>query len=232
MEQEKKEGKCEWQRWLGRNWWKLLLSIMVSSLIVVYTITRYQLEAPDKYTIFVDLITIILALAGAIGFVVFRLISREVESQLREALREDERVLREGQIYTRVESMANTGLSFYEQYRTLSGLKDYIKNKKKTPSEIDPMRYLNRAIERTTSALELAEELDEKKYERIICICKNNLAYYLAERQKKGKAQPGDKELAKKYAEYVRERMDKYPRLVASLADTCEFVKQQFPNDE
>ena len=219
-------------------WYVVFLILIV--FLIVYTFTHYTLEESSQYTILVDLVLIILALTGAVGYGVYRWISRNVADRVT-------RAIKEGQSFTRAQVETSLGFWYFEQYKTESKRKEEIdeirtklakiqahqKNKENSTEAInnDPMSYLKHAIERTMKALEFMKELDEKKYEEFICVCKNNLAYYLAERQKLGAANLGDKELAKNYADYIRGKIGRYPSYKTDFTDTCTFVQQQFPNN-
>ncbi len=220
-------------------WYAISLTLIV--FFVIYIFTRYKLPEGTPYRILVDLILIILALTGAVGYGVFQWISRSVEDRVTTAIKES-------LDFTRAQVEINLGFWYFEQYRAesmkkkemdkirrkLAKLQSHLENNENSEAEYKPtnntrMDYLNHAIERTMKALEFMKKLDEKKYEEWICICKNNLAYYLAERHNQRWTKPGDKELANGYADYVRERIAKYPSYRTEFADTCSFVDKQFP---
>jgi hypothetical protein len=90
-------------------------------------------------------------------------------------------------------------------------------------------QYLEVAIGLTDRALRFFNELPDdqaksRENDSLLCHIKNNLAYYYAERKK-----PEDSDLAQKYAEYLCERMSKYPDQWDNWRETCEFVKRQYP---
>ena len=88
-------------------------------------------------------------------------------------------------------------------------------------------KYLDMAIQLTRGALNKAAGLDERQPENElrICGCKNNLAYYLADRQRSE-----DKEVARAYAKYLRERLSKFPgKHQKAWVDTYNFVLKRFP---
>lgn len=223
-------------------WYAVFLILVV--FLIIYAFTHYKFREANQYTILVDLILVIMALTGTIGYGVYRWISAGVEDRVTKAIKE-------GETFTRADVETSLGLWYFEQYQAeskrkekfaeireklnkiQSGLKSEERSKTKhNPINNDPMDYLERAIERTMTALEVMKRLDKKKYEEFICICKNNLAYYLAERQKHGRAEEGDEELAKSYADYIRKRIGKYPHNRKEWSDTCDSVDQQFPNND
>ena len=91
---------------------------------------------------------------------------------------------------------------------------------------------LDQAIKATRRGYDLyVSELDEqeRESERLICLAKNNLAYYYAERQKFVTVTSGEKKLAQDFAKYIYDRIDRYPEEAENWIDTYKFVQQQFP---
>ncbi len=221
--------------------WHIVLLVLIV-LLVVYFSTRYSLEENDKYTVLVDLVLIMLALTGMIGYGTYRWISRGVSE--RTAL-----AMKEGQSFTNAHVEGYLGFWYYEQYQAEIERKkemDIIwqelakgqfnqKNRKdsKIVDGVDStgIVYLKHAIVGTTKALEFMKDLTDDKYERSICIYKNNLAYYLAEKKRRsGHIDEGEKKLAVEYAIFIWERIQKYPDRKAAWVDTYEFVTRQFPS--
>lgn len=158
------------KHWLSRNWWLLLSLGVLGGFIYGYTRIHLE-EVGDKYTIIVDLILIILAVIAVAGYGLYRWICRGIDERVEHRLRENENALS-------ARLHASTGFVFWEHYRE---------------------KPLKVAIARTWYALEFAERLDEKQYENVICTCKQNLAYYLAEKKE-------SKDDAHKLAKYAYER--------------------------
>lgn len=93
----------------------------------------------------------------------------------------------------------------------------------------DP-QCLDMAIQLAQAALTKADDLDKRQPENELNICNfnNNLAYYLAERQR-----PEDKEVARAYAKYIYERLSKFPEKDhKAWVDTYKFVLKRFPEKE
>ncbi len=219
--------------------WHILVPVLIVFL-TVYVSTRYSLQGDDKYTVLIDLILIMLALTGMIGYGIYRWISRGVADRVALAMKE-------GRNFTRAQVETALGLSSYNQYKNevkrTDGMNDVWKKLSKIqskredkesreaerkPTDVD-MTCLQDAIASATRALGLLKGLKEDKYEMLICICKNNLAYYLAEkRRRKGKIDEGEKKLAVEYATFIWERIQKYPDHKAAWADTYKFVGEQF----
>lgn len=97
-----------------------------------------------------------------------------------------------------------------------------------------PYEYLKQAIELTELAYtEHAKKLIEHENELLICSIKNNLAYYIAERQKFPKhARPEDKKIAQEHATYIYSRLSKFPEQREAWWDTCQHVLKQFALSE
>lgn len=158
--------------WLSRNWWLLLSLGLLGWFIWGYTKIHLKPDAADTYNILVDLILIVLALIGVAGYGIYRWISRGIDDRVENRLREEQNALS-----SRLDTSA--GFVFWEHYQ------------QEHPLEI--------AIGRARRALQHAERLDEKQYEKLICTCKQNLAYYLAEQEE-------SKDDAHKLAKYAYER--------------------------
>lgn len=207
--------------------WHILLLIVIVVLIV-YISTRYTLKETDKYDILVDLIFIVLAFTGAVGYGVYSLIRRDVEARTREVMTESNNVTGAG-------VHASLGYVWYRHHEasrqaSLSRQKKPIEKEDSNDNVID---YLQFAIDEGRIALKYANKLDEQRHEELICACKNNLAYYLAEKYRMGKpVSRGDKELAFAYAEYIREKIQKYPSRRAAWSHTYDFVKSHFTPTE
>ena len=94
----------------------------------------------------------------------------------------------------------------------------------------EALEELNRAIDIMMKACKSFSELNKKDQDNevLICAVSNNLAYYLAERKKCGKAVKGDGQLAYKCAKYAYDKIVKYPEDREAYADTYEFVQEQF----
>ncbi|GAF77620.1 unnamed protein product, partial [marine sediment metagenome] len=190
--------------------WHVVVLILIAFLII-YAFTRYQLTEAGRYRILVDLIFIMLALTGAVGYGVYRWIARTVEARAEEITVETKNA-----IGTQVST--SLGYVWYQHHK--KGKTE----EKKSPDEA-PVDYLKLAIDITRKALEYANKLDEQRHEELICVSKNNLAYYLAEKKRiEKKINKGDKELARAYAKYIYDRIEKYPHRRSEWADTYQFV--------
>ncbi len=221
--------------------WYVILPVLIVFLIV-YVSTRYSLRGDDKYTVLVDLILIMLAVTGMIGYITYRWISRGVSERV-------ESVLKEGQTFTKAQVELNMGFWYYSQYRAeIERIKEMhnvwkklskIQSDQEDKEDYEPergsadaaMTCLKQAIGETTIALKLSRDLPEDKYERFICTCKNNLAYHLAEKKRKyGQTDEGEEKLAVEYAIFAWERIQKYPDRKVAWAHTYKFVTEQFPS--
>lgn len=97
-------------------------------------------------------------------------------------------------------------------------------------SETKIPQYLDFAISLTDLGLQYFNELHEREQkqrhnEELLCTIKNNLAYYLAERNR-----VEDKDLAKEYAKFIRQKSSQYPTRRAWWIETCDFVEKQYPS--
>jgi len=138
-----------------------------------------------------------------VGFGFYRFLSIRLRNEVT-LVAETEMHKASGRLYT------NIGLSYWTDYKIT-------KNKE----------YLKQAIYLTEKAYSFhGSKLDERlrTNELLICTMRNNLAYYLAERKR-----PEDKEVARRYAEYIRQKMPNYPEYKERWNDTYNFVLRQYP---
>lgn len=239
-------GQIPVRPWLARNWLILLGILIGIVLLAAFIGTHYKFPTEDKYKILVDLILIIFGLSAAVGYGIFRWISHNIEDRAKT-------ITKQSHNYTMVGVEVSEGYVWWKLYKAeakrqkeikklrekIEGMqKHLLKNERKhnekeeKTNRDDYIDYLESAIKLTKRALDRANQLGEKEYEKLICDCKNNLAYYLAERYKEGRAKMGDKELARSCVDYVYKRIAKYPHDKEEWADTCQFVWQQFPNSK
>ncbi len=228
--------------WLRRNW--LALSAII--LIGLYLKDPLKLETADKYEILVQLIIILFALVGATGYGIFKWISRGVADQvekdrqqiedrvttitdeIRKKAKDDRNIMR-----ARVET--SSGYVWYEHHNI------GVKHERDAKAGSNSPDYIALAISHGELALKDANKLNEKDHEELICRCKSNLAYYLAERHRK-KRHPTDKERAlelarnayqvaqeKRALEYVRPYNweETYAWVLWQFADNDEAAKQK-----
>ncbi len=112
---------------------------------------------------FLTMLGILLALLGAVGTGIYLWIQRNVEGDAKE-------LMRGGRLSARAEAHITLAYTLWCLYE---------KDKKK--------ESLDMAIEKIEIAHKIARDLDPKDYADIICSVKDNLAYYLAEKQSKEK---------------------------------------------
>lgn len=126
----------------------------------------------EKYELFRDIFAFVLALSALgvaiFGVVVYNLISQGLDRKIEKKIKEE------------------TDSIICRFYIELSHI--YWKHYEKVIYKIDQeirkadIPYLNLAIEQSEYALERTEGLNEKRFGRLICLAKNNLAYHLAMR--------------------------------------------------
>jgi len=223
--------KKEWRKlawkipWIARGIFYFLLSIgaLVGLTALSIWIFRWAPEAYrviDKYELLRDTLTIVLALLAlgiaAFGTGAYLMLRQQVKRDAAERSRaEAERAL--------AASINNQG--FYLFWRQYKRLKD----------AGNPERFfLDLAIEVTKEAwFGYGIYLDDKErdVEEIICIIKNNLAYYVAE--KKATWQPvsdEDRKLAQEFANYIETRITKHPAHAEQWVETIDFVNRHLPS--
>lgn len=193
--------------WLGRNWLILIGIVLLAAFIG----THYQFPTTDKYRILADLVLIIIGITAAVGYGIYRWIWQNIKGRVETMAEEDRNV-------ARAEVQTSLGYVWYQHYVAekerqsemeklhdqLNEVKESLNLKHQEETEANPRStyYLTRAIRNAEKALQHTDKLEETKHEELICRCKNNLAYYLAEKQRKeGNFQ--DKEKALELAKYA-----------------------------
>ena len=193
----------------------LLLVLVIGSYIYTFIAPPYQIE--DQYEVFKDLLTVILTIAGiaigTVGYVIYRHVSERIESRMSknaEVIESGMRKKSEASLDLGVAlTLCLTSYTFWQSYENT---KQYF--------------YLEGAIALTETAYERMSYLDvrEPKNESLMCEIMNNLGYYLAER-KKGE----DKEFAIVCANYIKDKMGKYPDQRGNWKNTYDFIFRQYP---
>ena len=172
----------------------------------------WQIPYLLKYDILKDTLTIVLAVVavgiGVIGYSIYLILSGRLQTESASASRLEA-------IKGSIRLFIHAGFVFWENYDN---------------AKIKEVQHLEIAIGLTERALLFHNQLPEKEArnkenERSLCLIKNNLAYYFALRKK-----VEDRDIAREYAEYIREQISKYAEEKANWLDTYDFVKQQYPD--
>ncbi len=190
--------------------------------------------APDITITFSSLLTVMIALlalgVGTLGGMTYYVISRRIEEGLKKSAEET-------YMRTSALTLIHIGFMCWRNYEVEHQLE--VKN-----------RHLEHAFEFTHYAYEkyavnLVEENRDNK--KLICIVKNNLAYYLAEccqpniykdinwgylsdRCKLSKNRATNCKLALDYAEYVYKRTNQFPDRIEKWLHTYYFVQELYNN--
>ena len=126
----------------------------------------------DEYEVFRDIFAFVLALSAlgvaVFGVVVYNVVSQGLDRKIEEKIKEETDAV-----------ICRFHIEVSDVY-----WKEYEKVIYKINQEIKKpdVSYLNMAIEQSEYALKKAEGLNERKFGRLICLAKNNLAYHLAMR--------------------------------------------------
>jgi len=194
----------------------ILFLILLLALIgsYIYTFITPAYEIADKYEVFRDLLTIILAIAGvsiaAGGYLGYRYVSAVFRRDVDSAIEQARALARMDTHRVNAYVFASTGYAFWHTYDAMK-----------------QASFLEEAIRFTETAYtHHAAKLDEQQPEnqRLICDIRNNLGYYLAERKK-----PEDKALARDCAEYIIRKIPTYPDASQTWQGTYNFIMQQYP---
>lgn len=214
-------------RWKGvKSWLKnnkrwityVLIAIIVGAygygfaLLIGDFLKRELITENGKYEILRDIIVILLAVTGIVGYAIYITMSKLIEERIK----------------TYTEELHNRSLAITKMHVGFSYWKDY--EKKKHRDKKSKLEILKIAISNTKIAYQYSLKLDEENMdnEYVILLIKNNLAYYLAERKRLGEAKEGDGVFALELTQYVYERIYKFPKLRGTYSDTYQFVKKRF----
>ncbi len=159
----------------------------------------------DKYEVFRDILVIVLSLSAVaialLGWAVYQVISRGLDDRIKRTIDEELNV-----------HICNLCFEFNHIYWKHYERVDY---KIGNPLEGTELDYLQLAIDISESAARRAGLLDQKKFDALVCVAKNNLAYHLAMR-----GWSADSKRAMSLAKYAYDRADNY-----DYRDTCRWVE-------
>lgn len=188
----------------------LILATLVGLFIGYYIwVPTWQIPHAFRYDILKDTLTIVLGVLAlgivAVGYGSYQFLSGRLQTESASASRH-EMTRGAARLFTHL------GYVFWEKYK---------------PRDKETLQYRDLAIDITEQGLRYMSELPEKERENeeLLCTIKNNLAFYLAARNK-----AKDKPLAKDYVEYILKRIQQYPAHKAAWLDTCDFVRRQYPD--
>lgn len=189
----------------------VILALLVGLLIGYCVLTpTWHVPLQLKYDVLKDTLTIVLAVLAVgiavVGYAIYLILSGRLEHESASASRIE--VTRGA---TRVS--AHLGYIFWVNYER---------------TRTEP-QYLDMAISLTERAHGYFDELPEREVKKreneiLLCVIKNNSAYYLAERNR-----PEDKGLAIEFAEFIRDKASKYHEHRDNWLDTCTFVDNKYP---
>lgn len=229
MNEEKEEKRTWMEKIRDRPKGKVVRVVFVALYIILLIfligsyITTEDSQIADKYGIFKDILTIILAIAGvaiaALGYVIYLFMleqaqtsldkwEKQVESRMKEWEKQVNSSIKKREEefldYTTSMLFTNIGYIYWMNY-------GITRDKKQ----------LGDAIGITERAYERLRTLDEKepRNEVLKCEVMNNLGYYLAERKK-----PEDREFARECAEFIKKRIGKYPKKRKSWQHTYDHI--------
>jgi len=187
----------------------LLLGFFIGYCLLLPT---WQIPSQFKYDVLKDTLTIALAVLAVgiavIGSAIYLIVLGQLQAKTTSIARVE---AKKGS----VRLFIHAGFVFWESY-------DRAAKKELT--------YLEVAIGLTERALNFyyqipSKEAEDRETQRSFCLIRNNLAYYFALRKR-----PEDKDLAREYADYIRERVSDYAEDRANWLDTYDFVKSQYPD--
>ncbi len=196
--------------------------LLLFGLLIFFILHIYSIKI-DQSRDLLMVLEIVLAFTGLMGYGTYRFIKEEITKNAREEIIKDAKKEITKHVFierskTRSENFLLTAFLLWHIYSNQTK-KDKI--------------LLKTIIEKSESALRDIEyleknnkwDIEESILEEFICVCKNDLTYYLAER---GKTE--DEEIIKSYLKDIIKKKKKYPHLAYEWTNTCSFAKTKFPN--
>jgi len=185
----------------------LLVGLFIGYCVLAPT---WQVPPQFKYDVLKDTLTIVLAVLAVgiavIGYAIYLIVLGQLQAKTNLIARVE---AKKGSVRLFIHS----GFVFWESY-------DRAVKKELT--------FLEVAIGLTERALDFyyqipSKEVEDRETQRSFCLIRNNLAYYFALRKR-----PEDKDLAREYADYIRERASDYAEDRENWLETYDFVKSQY----
>jgi hypothetical protein len=189
--------------------------IPISTVVCTYNFIAIPYQIGEQYTIFMNIISFILAIAGvaAVVYGIYRYISARVVSHIESSV-ESIMKKKEKEIvnYGSGNLFLNLGHNTWVTYETTK-----------------ERRHLEMAVSLTEKAYSIVSKLDERetRNELLKCHIMNNLGYYLAER-----GEPEDREFARDCAQFIRDKIQKHPDKRKIWQDTYNYIFTKYPLSE
>jgi hypothetical protein len=198
----------------------IIVLIAILSLVGFHIIGEYEIS--EGYELFRDILATILAIAGLaiaiLGYGIYQFILENVSSRVEREMKEwknvvDSRLKKiedKGEFFSNALVSLNIGFTYWLTYK-----------------DTNQKQPLYTAIDLTEIAYNDVIRLDESEpeNEKLKCQVMNNLGYYLAER-----GNPEDREFAIKCAEFIKEKIDKYPDKRKLWQDTYDYIIKKYRN--
>lgn len=210
----------------------VLILVVLIGLFIGYYIWGPTWETPAelRYDVLKDTLIIVLAVIAVavslLSYLFYRMALDQVERETSAVLEKARRELATDTHRIAARLYNTVGFVYWvdaekcrkrEEMETMEGRSKFAELAKKETEQ-----YLNRAISLTRRAYERhISQLDEqyRENQRLKCMVMNNLAFYLAERK-----EATDLDVARRYAEYIREKAQDFPDQAEAWIDTYSFV--------
>ncbi len=195
----------------------ILIFFIAISLLKIF-ITCYGLEQADKYNLFIDLLFVLSGAIMGIGVAIYKWIYKKINEDVEKKLKICETNINNESLQNRrlteAQSFKNTGYMHFYLYKTYSDC-----NNKETENKA-ATDNLKKAIEFTNLAMSVVKDLDQKINEKLICIIKDNLAWFLREKWECIKKKRKENE----FKEYLRENRKIYEGDRRSALDCIDYI--------
>lgn len=164
------------------HWLNTILIVFVFIIGFIYSSLFFGTYQVDRYEVFRDILTLILSISAlsiaALGVAIYTIVSQNFERKVKVKIEEINSQWDE-KIQCEIDRMfaalyLELSITYWRQYE-----RDYKIGRALTPEKKE---FLDLALRTGETALKKVSKLDEKKFEKLLCSVKNNLAYHLAVR--------------------------------------------------
>lgn len=228
------------------------LSLVTLIAIVFIAVTIYawrpweSLELADKYVILMDLIMVLMAFAGIIGFLTHKLIDKSIKATAEKEWKKERNL-------SKADTFIALGYLHMRLYNT-------VYQERTEPEDTDgkAKEQIDSALSKAQKAIEYLKNIEEEECFREIFLAKNNFVYYSArqwnyykyhrnskgeveerdgasfkgyiEQIKKAEKYRADKRIAEGYVNYLKNKKASgmYPELSENFENTFVWVEKIF----
>jgi len=166
------------------KWVHILLGLVIIGLVGLAVIIWPQVFPPGSSVELISFLALILAFIGAINYFLYELTKRDIEARTKD-------IAEESQNFAAAKAHFTTAYALWTYYHChceVSGNENRNKHS----------QLLDQAIIEARNSVDFANKLNPTTHEELLCMCKNNLAFFLVARRNMN-----DEKEARRHAEDI-----------------------------